>query len=215
MSDPDPPNKISSQIGDASNILLLVPSLDGRDDEACVDLQTLTSLDKENALFVTISQTADDRMAVWQSQVHDHLPDKIGLITVGVLTRSGTGGPADDTTPQQALTIENVPDPNDLATLRSVIQRYLSVWDDDEALTTLCFHSLTALMQHTTQPELTQFLETLTEKVQEANAVAHYHCDPTAHSQATVDAFKQVVDIVVQPAETNERWTITDPAEHD
>lgn len=201
------PNTITPQLGDVANILLLVPSLDARDDEACVDLQTITHPDGENVLSVTITQSVDDRMAVWRSQMEDLLPSKIGFISVGTMTRSTTDGGDSGDRHRDALAVDNVADPGDLSAISSAITRYLSVWEKDSNQTILCFHSLTALLQHADQEAVHQFLDDLADRVRSTGAIAHYHCDPTAHRQEALDILTQSVDVVVKPTESD-GWSV-------
>lgn len=199
---------ITPQLGDVSNILLLVPSLDARDDEACVDLQTIAHPDGENVLSVTITQSVDDRMAVWRSHMGDLLPSKIGFISVGTMTRSTTDGGDNSDHRRDALAVDNVADPGDLSAISSAIMRYLSVWEDDSNQTILCFHSLTALLQHANQEAVHRFLDALADRVRSTGTIAHYHCDPTVHRQETLDLLTQPVDAVVEPKESDNGWSV-------
>lgn len=67
--------------------------------------------------------------------------------------------------------------------------------------TTVCFHSVTALLQFAELPRVFRFLYTLASRVASSGARAHYHLDPNAHDEQTVTALTPLFDAVVQGTE--------------
>jgi len=198
---------LTSEVAAASNILLLTPSLDSHDDdEACLDLLTVTEPTQENVLSVTFTQSATDRIDLWDAHV-DERPARAGIISVGEITRSAST----DTTSTQRLvgplTIETVSDPGDLTGLGIAVSTFLSEWGDDDNQTVACFHSLTPLLQHADLQRVFRFLHVLTGRLKTSDAVAHYHMDPNAHDQQTISTLRPLFDAIVDLDEDGE-WNI-------
>lgn len=73
---------------------------------------------------------------------------------------------------------------------------------------TICFDSITPLLQYVDSKQAYRFLHTLGGHIQSANAVAHYHMDPVAHDEQSVALVTSLVDAVVEIEESGD-WTIT------
>lgn len=196
---PRPSDEIAPQLPGSANVLLLTPALSAADDEACIDLLTVTDPPEEDVLSITVTQSVDDRLELWQSYVGD-LPSQAGIISVDEVTRSATV--STDTAGEQPLptpiSIETVTDPGDLTGLGIAISKYLSNWAGSPNRTVVCFHSLTTLLQYADLERVFRFLHLLTGRLKSADAVAHFHLDPGAHDAQTVNTLSQLFDVVVE-----------------
>lgn len=192
------PDTIAPQLPESANILLLTSTLGSADGKACIDLLTVTEPDRENVLSITFTQSADDRLSLWQSYVPD-LPAHAGIITVDVLTRSAS---TNDAPPAQniptPIAVESVSDPGDLTGLGIAISEFLSNWEGAPNQTVVCFHSLTPLLQYADLQRVFRFLHVLTGRLESAGAVAHFHLDPHAHDEQTLGTLSQLFDVVVE-----------------
>jgi hypothetical protein len=197
---------LTSGVAAASNILLLSPSLDSHDDEACLDLLTVTDPTEENVLSVTFTQSATDRIDLWDAHV-DERPARAGIISVGEITRSASADITSTQRPVGPLTIETVSDPDDLTDLGITVNTFLSEWGDDDNQTVACFHSLTPLLQDADLQRVFRFLHVLTGRLETSDAVAHYHMDPSAHDQQTISTLRPLFDAIVDLDEDGE-WNI-------
>ncbi|WP_246391930.1 DUF7504 family protein [Halosimplex pelagicum] len=197
---------LTSGVDAASNILLLSPSLDSHDDEACLDLLTVTDPTEENVLSVTFTQSATDRIDLWDAHV-DERPARAGIISVGEITRSASADTTSTQRPVGPLTIETVSDPDDLTDLGITLNTFLSEWGDDDNQTVACFHSLTPLLQYADLQRVFRFLHVLTGRLETSDAVAHYHMDPNAHDQQTISTLRPLFDAIVDLDEDSE-WNI-------
>jgi hypothetical protein len=196
-----------SEVATASNVLLLAPSLDAQDDDACLDLLTVADPAQENVLSVTFTQSATDRVQLWDSHV-DERPAHTGIISIGEMTRSTS---ANSTTTLQPgagpLVIETVSDPSDFTNLGMTISSFLSEWDKGNNQTVGCFHSITALLQYASLQRVFRFLHVLTGRIETSDAVAHYHMDPSAHDQQTISTLTPLFDAIIELNDDGE-WSV-------
>lgn len=193
-----PPDTIAPQLPESANVLLLTSTLSSADDEACIDLLTVTNPDRENVLSITFTQSADDRLDLWRSYVAD-LPAQAGIVTVDVMTRSASSNDAATSqTIPQPIAIETVSDPGDLTGLGIAISEILSNWGGSPNQTVVCFHSLTPLLQYADLQRVFRFLHVLTGRLNSVDAVAHFHLDPHAHDEQTLNTLSQLFDAIVE-----------------
>ncbi|WP_225335772.1 DUF7504 family protein [Halomicrobium urmianum] len=99
--------------------------------------------------------------------------------TAGVLSVGGLPGEADAV---GDVHVETVSKPGDLPALGLKLSRELSEHDGD---LTVCFESITALLEHADRDGVCRFLHTLTAQIREAGARAHFHLAPDHHVETT------------------------------
>jgi hypothetical protein len=173
-----------------SDVLLLGTPRSETDDRACADhLDPATS---GNIVIVTFVQTPDARIGVLRRLSPD-LRASVSAIDVGGRSRSAaeTSGGGPSGTP-----VAQVADPGDLQRLGLTISDHLAGLDTDER-TTLCFHSLSALLQYVDLRRGYRFLHTLIGRLDSVEASSHYHLDPEAHDEQTVATLRPLFDAVV------------------
>ncbi|GAA0674485.1 hypothetical protein ACFQDG_08130 [Natronoarchaeum mannanilyticum] len=90
--------------------------------------------------------------------------------------------------------VVSIDDPADLSSLGIEISGFLS----DGGETILCFHSLTDLLDHSDLERAFRFLHVLAGRVRAADAVAHFHIDPTAHEPRDLNTLAALFDGVVE-----------------
>ena len=156
-------------------------------DELCCRLLGDTHA-SERVLTVTVGQTPASRRRQWEA----HLAAEgfaAEFIDIAAQTRSTAATPADPSTSVRTLS-----DPTDLATLGRTIGERVDAADGD---LTLCLHSLSDLLQYVEQEAALQFCHTLSARVTDAGATAHYHLDSTLVDEETVALFSTVTDRVL------------------
>lgn len=190
---------LTGDLGRPSTVLLLAPALDNREDEACVDLLTVTEPDDENVLTISFSQSPDDRIGLWEAHVDDRLPAKMGVIAVGDQRRSATvTSPSSPLGASGSVSVTVVRDPGDLTGIGMRITDYLAEWERDGNQVVVCIHSLTTLLQFTDLKRVFRFLHVLKTRFEAIGAVTHLHLDPTAHDEQTVRVISQLADITAE-----------------
>ena len=163
------------------NVLLLAPPFDDRGDDACVDLLTVTPPADRDVLYVTFVQSADDRLESWRRHQGDATPNRLGVIDVGGSTRATAAASASAPGPTGPVRIETIGSPGNLTDLGIKINGFLQEWEADDAAPTICFHSLTTLLQYAELQRVFRFLHVLTGRVRAVDGLAHFHLDPGAH----------------------------------
>lgn len=183
---------IHDQLSGASNILVLVPSMAAGEEDLCMDLLTIEEPEDANVLAVDLTHTPDDRIAAWDEHVGVR-PAALQLVSVGDTVRSTAAASA---TPDPPVDI--VADPGDLTGIGMAVTKYLERWADDDARAVFCLHSLSALLQYADLERAFQFLHVLSGRFDAIDAVAHYHMDPSAHDERTVNTIASLFDAVVE-----------------
>ena len=190
----------------ASNVLLLAPSMAAESDEACRRLLCEGGAHVD-ALSVALTGTPDDRLAVCRAGGGDG-PAKMGFVSVGETTRSAAaaaGGPVE--LPGGEVVVETVSSPADLTGLGIKISGFLSRWEGDGNRIHVCVHSLTTLLQYVDVQDVFRFLHVVTGRLDAVSAVAHYHMDPTAHTDQEVNTLKSLFDAVIELDDDGE-WSV-------
>lgn len=181
-------------LGDATTVLLLASG--PHEAEVCSSLLSVVAPEDAQYLSVTLDDTADERLDEWRTNIGD-LPAETGVISVGETTRSASAaspsGPG-----AGAVSVDSVADPSDLTGLAMAIGGYLDAWADADRTPVVCFHSITSLLFHAEQPRVFRFLHSTTGRLRDLGAVAHYHLDPNAFDESTVNAFSALFDAVVE-----------------
>ncbi|MFW5938425.1 MAG: DUF7504 family protein [Halanaeroarchaeum sp.] len=123
----------------------------------------------------------------------DRSPARRGVIVVGDEVRSAAASGGPDFS--GAVTVDAVSDPRDLQNIGLSVSEIVERWDDLDRIV-LCFDSLTALLDHAQPDAAFRFVHVLTTRLESADAVAHFHLDPTAHDETVVNTFGPIFDAV-------------------
>lgn len=183
-------SEINERIGDATTVLFGAPSMSAGADETCVDLLSQGVPDAVSVLWITFTEPAGTCLDRWRS-VHDTDPADFGVIVVG----ETVGGGNSDVDSQAVQTISNA---SDLTGIGIKVGEFVS--GHDERIT-VCFDSLTALLQYVDLETAYEFLHALTGQLYSTGATSHFHIDPSAHDQRTIDTLLSLFDAEVRLAE--------------
>lgn len=107
------------------------------------------------------------------------------------------GDHADVRSSRADIDVESIDDPSDLSSLGIAISGFLADSPPAGGETIVCFHSLTALLAHSDLERAFRFLHVLTGRIAAADAVAHFHVDPTAHDPRDLNTLAALFDGVV------------------
>lgn len=196
-----------SQLGDASNVLLLVPSMDARDEDGCASLLTIPDPGDANVMSVTFGGSPDDRMEMWRRHVGAELPAKAAVVSVGERNRSAVAARTGAERFEDRVALEYVSDPGDLTGLGMRITERLTEWEGDGNRNVACFHSLTALLQYADLERAYRFLHVLTGHFASSDTIAHFHMAPGAHDTKTINTMKTLMDAVVEV--DGDEWAVS------
>jgi len=184
----------------ASNVLVTSPAMESATDEVCADLFATSG--EERALFVTLADAPDDRLAALRAHADGTDPERVGFVAADDSARSTSGTTVE--CQGTRIRIETVSSPGDLTGLGIETSSFLARWGDDRPIR-VCFHSLTTLLQYVDVERAFRFLHVLTGRFDEAGARAHFHLDPGAHEPREVNTLKPLFDAVV--AFEDGEWT--------
>jgi hypothetical protein len=195
------PRNLAESVGAGTNVLLLVadPTADG----PCVELLTTSPGHGERVVDVALDRTLDDRLRVWTDRAGDAFPSRFAFLTAGDSRRSGTAEETLDS--GRWIDPVVVSNPYDLAlALGGTLVEF-----ENDGPAAVCFHSVTALLERTSTEATAQFLATLTRRLRTTGSVshAHFHMDPEAHDDATVERLRLLFDAVVE--HRSGEWTVT------
>lgn len=182
--------------------------LAGPDDPDAHDLCPQLLLADEPArtdlLWVTYTNTPDACMRTWLDHAGER-PADVKVISVGDVMRSAAarsgGSGAGRPTP-----VGSVSNPADLTGLGIKVSEQLQAWSHDDNRPVACYDSLTTALQYVDLQTLYKFLHVLTGRFETVDAVAHFHLDPAAHDDATVNTLKSLFDAVVET--DDEGWHV-------
>lgn len=185
------------------NTLFLSPAHDAATDRACIDHLIQHTPERTNILAVTLTQSPDERIEIWRRLVGDAIPANTSFVCVDESTRSASSTSVKGC--YGKVSVEIVSSPGDLTNLGVAITNTLSEWSENDQQSVLCFHSLTPILQYVEPRDLFRFLHVLIQNVKSTGTIAHYHLDPTAHDEQTVNLFKSVVDSVIDSRSVNDQ----------
>lgn len=194
-------SSIVEELAGARNVLLLASPMGDADGDACSSLLSGAAPRGTNLLSVTFNQSPDTRLERWRATGGAIDPADLGFIVVGDGVRSATAarphpeGPVPD---DLGPTIASVSSPADLTGISIELGNFFEDWAGDGNELRLCFHTVTTLLQYADLRAVYQFLHVLTGRVRSAGGVGHYHLDPAAHDQRTVNTLLALFDAVIE-----------------
>lgn len=202
---PHDTESVRDQLGEGvQNVLVLSPAMEERSEAVCADLLSVAPAIDRDVLFVTLAQSPDDRLGRWQSHADGTEHEALAFVSTGETTRSAGTQAAPDGGP--APPVHTVPTPGDLTGLGIEISERLEAWAEDDNQTLVCFHTVTTLLQYAEIQPAFQFFHVLASRVRIADARAHYHADPAAHDERTLNTMRTLFDAVVEWDEDG--WTV-------
>ncbi|RBI62437.1 hypothetical protein DMJ13_11270 [halophilic archaeon] len=184
--------------GDSTNVLVRTPAIATDGDTNVLEFLTATPPEKTNVLIISYVRSADEWTRSWLDHAGEH-PANLGIVQVGETMRSVARSQASSSTAPTPNVLATVGNPSNLTELGITISEYLTDWDDNPYETSICFDSLTALLQYTDSVRTAfRFLHTLVGRVQTAHARACYKIIPQAHDQQTVATLRGLFDTVIE-----------------
>lgn len=186
---------LADELEGVNNTLLLAPSFVGDEEGTCIDLLRPGSAAAQNVLLVSYTKSPDAQLRRWQTHA-DQQPANLGIVSVEDSTRSVAAANSGDAL-GPAGPVETVSNPNDLTGLGIRITEFLTRWGDDHR-TVVCVDSLTAMLQYVDLETAYEFLHIVTGRFAALDAQAHFHMDPGAHDEQTVESVLSLMDAVVE-----------------
>ena len=177
-------------LGGASNVLVLTESLDDAARESYYRTLLPEDPSSVDVLAVDYRRTPEEYLEEWRRYVDDQ-PRRCGIVCVDGSARSS--GDGSEVGPGAVATVES---PTDLTGLGITVGNYLESNGGSDTIVT--FDSLTMLLQYVERERAFRFLGVLGNRVEEADAVAHYHMDPKAHDDQEMATLSSLFDAVAR-----------------
>lgn len=173
----------------ADNALLLAPSMNRLAREFHRRLLTQPTADG-CVLAVTYRRTPDRWLSEWRDAV-GALPSRVGVISVSETANAGDATTAEADGSEVWRAVER---PTDLTGLAIAVSECLKRWHDARGHIAACFDSLTAFLQYGDLHTVYRFLHVLTSRFSAVDATGHFHLDPGAFDDRTVNRLKSLFD---------------------
>lgn len=162
---------------DGAGTILVSDSSGDEADRLCRGLLSEGAAAGETVLWVSFERSPDECLSACPTADADRV----------VLSAGGSA--ADPPAPD--VTVDTVSTPSDLTALGIKLSQFLSTTEGE---ITVCFGSLTALLEHVDLETAFEFLHTVTRQCYDAGARIHFHVDPAAHDDATVATIASLCD---------------------
>jgi hypothetical protein len=172
---------LPSAVAGATAVLVRSPGLHEERDPVCATLSMGGSPDA--AVAVTYRSGADE----WLDRVQGHRGNPAAVHVIAV----GDGTPTEST-----ASVDHVESPGNLTGLEIAVNRVLDTFEGDQRAT-LCFDSVTAFLQYVDLEDAYRYLHALIERLWAAGVVGHFHVDPGAHDEETLNSLTGLFDAVV------------------
>lgn len=185
--------------GDGTVELLLAAPGSAASDGACVSLSTAEGATDIRLLTVAFDRSPDECLTAWSAHAGGERPAEFTILTAGECARSAAAVDGDVALSAGGLSIETVEDPGSPVDLGVAITEHLAERSGGGSRPVVCFHTLTDLLEHLAEPRAVRFLHALVGRLRKHGADAHFHLDPAAHDDATVERLAELVDDVVEP----------------
>lgn len=188
------------------SVLLCAPSMDHSEDELCTHFLQVADHQQLHFLGVLLDESPDDALERWRDY-GGGLPGQIALVTAGDQMRSAAAASGGEMVSFGSnVKATSISEPGDLTGLGIKTSQCLSAWSETEDPVVVCFRSLTTLLQYADIQKVFQFLHVLTQRIRTADARAHFHIDPNAHTDQEMATLESLFDRVYRYTPDGE-WT--------
>jgi len=185
---------------DASNTLLLAPVAGSQIRALCLDALTGSPPGESHVLAVTYTDQPAEWVEAWDECVGTQ-PAGGAVLTIG---RPDTEFESDT---WRAGTVES---PSDLTGIGIELSNLLSGLAEDagpDEQVSVCFDSVTTLLQYADLQQAFRFLHVVTGRVRTADARCYYHLNPEAHDQQTMATLSGLFDTTVE--REDDTWSVS------
>ena len=182
-------------IEEGSMVLLLSPLANGCDEEACLDLLSISEDTNRTVMFISMTRAADDVVDLWMSHFTD-APSRMVIISA-VDQATSEGMSTEELLSGLSPTVIPLDHPGNLTEFGVRLTDQLVESNADETRAMVCIHSLTALLQYVSLDELFRFLQTFHGQIKSVGGVAHCHLNPAVHDETTTSTLRLLFDRTV------------------
>lgn len=186
------------------NVLLRAPSLSDATTEVC---PTVGAHEGQNLLLISLSGNPDRRLDAWQRQAG--LPEKVAILSADETRGAVEAGDGSTSTVGPGgteISRTTISEPSDLTGIGIKMSKCLSAWEDDDVPTSICFDSVTTLLQFAGTRRAFRFLHVMTKRITSSDNLAHYHIDPGAHDAQTLATIESIFPEAIEFDKGEDAW---------
>lgn len=180
-------------VADAANLLLVGPADHPVGETLCGRLLSSRSETPVNVLVVTVTDTPGQRLSTLENYLQGDVVETTVIDVQNYNREVGYGqynGPVD---------IQRVSSAQDLRRIGIMTSKILTGWNDAAQKPTMCFHSVSDLLNLTDDPQrVFRFLHVLRGRAQSAGMRAHFHFDPERHDEQVARTFTSLFDTAIE-----------------
>lgn len=182
---------------DSGSVLLAGDPHSHHAEDRCAALMTPATDRPLTLLYVAFTRSNGTRQPVWMNMVGDAWPTRVCIVTAGGDPVSLIPAYDGSDVPPVPTTIETVSDPADLTALGVAITKCVPDTGSNARIAG-CVRSLTGLLQYVELDRAYQFLDVLTSSMAGTDGRVHFHIDPAAHDERTMNTLTSIFDCVVE-----------------
>jgi len=180
-------------LSEARTVLLLGAPHDAHTGEGCRSL--IRGGDPDHVIVVLLAHSPREWIEWWERTGGD-VPEELVFVTTG---DPPSGLPA-------GTSVERISSPTDLTALGIRAADHLERWAEQGITPSLCFDSLTVLLQYVDVETAYKFLHALSTRVANADARAHVHLDPRTMDEQALSTVESIFSAVAR--HDGEDWNV-------
>lgn len=178
-----------SGLADTSPVLVMAVADADNEATVCRSLLVPQPPDTEQVVMLSLTEGVDSCL--------ERLGESPGLKRIHIITaRQGASATTVTASESAELVTQRIPDPSDLPRIGMAVSKAVTAADIGRVR--VCIDSLTALLQYAGRGRVYRFVQVLQDRLDTSNTVAHYHMNPAAHDQQTIETLRQLFDAVVE-----------------
>lgn len=196
-----------------ASVLVLASGSSDAEREGCAGFLAEQDVSDVKALCVTVAESPDSRLSLWQQHLDDEMPEEAIIVDAGSQLPAESQAAASGAFP--SLTLDTLPATVEPMDIGMSVSRHLGRLAESETPLLLCLHSLTDLLDAWERERIITLVTALNQQCAEMGVASHHHMDPDAHTEETVEMFRPLYDVVYEYL-PDHGWTVTgEPAADD
>ena len=198
--------RVDQPLEEATSVLVLANDSSDAEREGCAGFLTEQGVSESKAICVTVSESPDSRLSVWQQHLDDEMPEEAIIVDAGSSLPANSQAAASGAFP--SLTLDTLPGTAEPIDIGATVSRHLGALEETDAPLLLCLHSLTGLLECWERDRVIALVTALNRQCAEMGVLGHHHMDPEAHTEETVEMFRPLYDVVYEYL-PDHGWTVT------
>jgi len=197
---------VDQPLSEATSVLVLARGSSDAERKGCAAFLTEQGVSESKAICVTVSESPDSRLSLWQQHLDDEMPEEAIIVDAGSELPANSQAAASGAFP--SLTLDTLPATVEPIDIGATVSRYLGRLEQADAPLLLCLHSLTGLLESWERDRVIALVTALNRQCGEMDVSSHHHMDPEAHTEETIEMFRPLYDVVYEFL-PDHGWTVT------